>query len=460
MRSRLLVAGVAVALLAVACGNSTSSKPASSATTQPGAPPITEASGAALQKNVPLTGVQGVTSTQIGVAAITSKTNPLSGKYGSFADGVQAYFNYMNSTGGIYGRQLKITSNRDDHFSNEPAVKASLAEDHAFATFIATPLFGGAPDIAASNPPMPTFIWNINPEFAGHPNIFGTVGALCFNCIGQGAPFLAQEFHYTKVAVLAYGIAASSKQCAEADRASFEKYPSAKVVYFNNNLQFDQPNLSAIVGDMKSAGAQLILTCIDQNESVILGKEMVKQHFNAVQSLPNAYDQQFVAENSQYLQGDFDDPQFVPFEYQPQLPEIQLMMKWMASSHLEVNELSTEGWIAANEFVTGLKLAGPDFSQQKLIDALNQDTHFDANGMIVPIDWTIQHNDPRGPNGTTIAKYASPYDCSVVVRVQGTKYVTIPQPPPGKPWVCLAGGPNAPTLTKTPTYMSFAPAAG
>ena len=69
-------------------------------------------------------------------------------------------------------------------------------------------------------------------------------------------------------------------------------------------------------------------------------------------------------------------------------------------------------------FVTGLKLAGPDFIQQKLIDSLNQDTDFDDNGMIVPIDWTIQHNDPRGPNGLTIPKYAGKYDCSSTVRVQ------------------------------------------
>jgi branched-chain amino acid transport system substrate-binding protein len=459
MRSRIAAVCAVLALLAVACGNASSSKAQPVGSTTPDATSITEASGAALQKNVPITGVQGVTPTEIDVAAVTAKSNPLGGKYGSFADGVHAYLNYMNSTGGIYGRQLKLTSNRDDHFANESAVKSSLAQDHAFATFIATPLFTGAPDIAATNPPMPTFIWNINPEMAGHLNIFGTVGALCFNCIGQGSPFLAQQYKYTKVAILAYGVAESSKQCAEADRASFTAYPSAKVVYFNENLQFDQPNLTAIVGDMKQAGAQLVLTCLDQNESVILGKEMLKQHMNAVQTLPNSYDQTFVAQNSQYLQGDFDDPQFVAFEYQPQLPEIQLLMKWIKQSGFEVNELSTEGWIAGNEFVTGLKLAGPDFSQQKLIDALNQDTHFDADGMIEPIDWTIQHNDPRGPAGTTIPRYAGKYDCSVTVRVQGTKFVPIPTPT-GKPWVCLTGGPNAKTLTTTPVYMSFAPSAG
>ncbi|MGO9877272.1 MAG: ABC transporter substrate-binding protein [Acidimicrobiia bacterium] len=460
MRSRIAAVCAVLALLAVACGNSTSSKPAATPTTKPGTPPITEVSGAELNKNIALTGVQGVSSTQIKVAIITSKTNILGGKYGSYADGIKAYFSYINSLGGIYGRNLIIGANRDDQFfNNEQQVKASLAQDNAFATFIASPLFSGAPDLAATNPPMPTFIWNINPEMEGHPNIFGTVGALCFDCIGQGYAFLAQQYHFTKVAILGYGSTASSKECASATRASFETYPAAKVVYFDDELTFHQADLSTDVGKLKAAGAQLIDTCIDEEESVILGKELVKEHVNAVQSLPDAYDQQFIAENAQYLEGDFDDPQFVPFEYQPQLPEIQLFMKWMKNDGLEVNELSTEGWIAADEFVTGLKLAGPDFSQQKLIDALNQDTHFDADGMIVPIDWTKQHNNPQGPNQTTNAQYASQYNCSATVRVHDGKFVPIATPV-GKPWVCLTGGVNAPTLTKKPIYMSFAPTAG
>src|SRR5215475_11854000 len=108
----------------------------------------------------------------------------------------------INSQGGIYGRKLMISANHNDGFvNNQQTVKTSLANDHAFATFIASPLFYGAPDIAkASN--MPTFIWNINQEFAGKPNIFGNVGALCFTCVGQGLPFLAQSQGFKHIGVL------------------------------------------------------------------------------------------------------------------------------------------------------------------------------------------------------------------------------------------------------------------
>jgi hypothetical protein len=336
-------------------------------------------------------------------------------------------------------------------------VKSSLAQDNAFATFEANALLGsGIVDIAATNPPMPTFIWNINPEMAGHTNIFGTSGALCFNCIGQNSPFLAQQNHFTKVAILGYGTTDSSKQCASAQKASFEKYPSAKVVFFDNQLQYAQADLSADVSKIKQGGAQLVFTCIDGNESVILGKELVKQHVNAVQQLPNAYDAKYVKDNAQYLEGAFVSPQFQAFEFQPQLAEAKLFDEWMQKGNLTVTELSTEGWIAANMFVTGLKLAGPDFTQQKLIDSLNQDTAFDAGGLIVPINWTYQHNDPRGAGGQSIPKYVSPYGCASVLRVKNGEFVPI-DTPPGKPWICTSGGANAPTLTKTPVYRTFAP---
>jgi len=457
---RLTVVGVLLALLAGACGNSGSSKAADSTvpSTAPGTPGVTEVTGAARQQNVPVK-APGVTDTQIGVAAITSTTNILGGLYGEYTNGVKAYFNYINAPtsqggqGGIYGRQLKVIANRDDKFfDNEQTVKASLAEDKAFATFVATPQFFGARDLADAN--QPTFIWNINPEMFGHTNIFGTQGAICFGCLGQGLPYFAKQQGFTKVAVLAYGVTASSKQCGQANEASFKKYPSAKVVFTDYNLQFAQADLSADVSQMKQNGVQFVMTCIDTKESLVLAKEIAKQHLNAVQELPNGYDPDFIAANAQYLEGSFLEPQFRPLEEQPQLPEEKLMLDWFQKSGVQVHELAIEGWIAANEFVHGLALAGPNFSQQKLIDSLNQDTNFTANGMIKPVDWSKQHSDPKGHLNVD-----SKWECFTEVEVKGGKFVTLPHPA-GKPWTCMVGGGQgtAPTLTQTPTYESFAPA--
>ncbi len=451
---RLVVVGIAVALVAGACGNSSTAKPAPSTSPPGGSSGVTEVTGPDLTKNVAVS-AQGVTDKEIHVAVITATTNILGGLYGEYTNGIQAYFDYMNSTGGLYGRTFKITANHDDNFfKNEPTVKASLGQDHAFATFIASPVFTGSVDIAASDPPMPTFLWNINPEMAGHDNIFGTIGAICNGCIGQGAPFLAASHHLTKVAILAYGSTASSRDCGTLLRDSFTKYPSAKVVFFDNKVTFAQPDLSAQVTQMKQNGAQLVFTCIDTKEALILAKEIKTQGLNAVQSLPNAYDPQFIADNAQYVEGDFVQTQFVPLEVTPQLPETQTMVTWLQKDNFPLRELDIEGWIAALMFVHGLKLAGPNFSQQKLIDSLNQDTNFTANGMIKPIDWTKQHNDPKGH-----LELDSKWECATNLVIHSGKFVP-DEGPPDKPWVCMVGGGQgtAPTLTKTPDYESFAPA--
>jgi len=458
MRSRILAAGAVVALLTVACGNAGSSKTSEVPTTKPGTPPITEVSGADLKKNVHLSGVQGVTDSEIKVAVITAGSNPLAGDYTTYQDGIQAYFDMINSQGGIYGRKLVISASHNDQFiNNQQTVKASLANDHAFATFIASPLFYGATDIAKSNPQMPTFIWNINQEFAGKPNIFGNVGALCFTCVGQGLPFLAQSQGFKRVGVLAYGSPAASKNCAAGAKAGFTKYPSAQVVYFNDNLQLGQPDLSAEVSAMKAKGVQLITTCVDQAETLILAKELAKQHLDAVQNLPNSYDPQFAAQNAQYFEGSFVAPQFASFEYKPLLPTQQEFIDWMGKDNKRVFEIPAYGWINALQLLHGLKLAGPEFSQQKVIDSLNRDTAFDADGFIQPIDWTKQHNDPTGPNGSTNADVAGKYICASTVKIHDGKFTPIDTVPAGKQWICMVGGPNAPTLTKTPEYMRFGP---
>src|SRR4029078_375652 len=135
-------------------------------------------STADLGKNVPVN-APGVTDTEIDVAAITAKTNnPTGASFGPRVAAIRAYFKRVNDKGGIYGRKLVVKSDHDDGFAqNRQVVQQSLAQDKPFATFIANALFAGADVLAKAK--QPTFVWNINPEFAGHPTFFGNVAALC-----------------------------------------------------------------------------------------------------------------------------------------------------------------------------------------------------------------------------------------------------------------------------------------
>jgi ABC-type branched-subunit amino acid transport system substrate-binding protein len=443
MRLRIVAICAILALVGVACGNSGSAK--STDTTVPAGTggPTTTASAADLTKNVPVD-APGVTDSEIKVATITAKTNNLTGSYAPLVDGIKAYFAKVNDGGGIYGRKLVVSSDRDDQFvSNRQTVQASLSQDKAFATFIATTFFSGADLLARAN--QPVFMWNINSEFAGHPTFFANDAALCFTCAGHVTPWLAEQLKATKVGLLAYGTAPQSKDCADGFKASFVKYGGdSKIIFDDESIGFAQA-LGPQVTKMKEKGVQYVLTCVDLQESFTLAKEMKKQGLDAVQSLPQGYDQKFVADNP-VLNGSLVAPQFTAFEQTPQIPEIKDFLEWTDKENTKVSELTAVGWQIASEFYTGLVGAGPEFSQAKVVAYLNTLTHYTDNGFLQPLDWTKAHIDPiKNPEAR------GKEECANFVKVQDGKFVpTLGEP--GKPWVCFEL--SDPTIDH-PIYRSF-----
>jgi hypothetical protein len=302
----------------------------------------------------------------------------------------------VNSQGGIYKRKLVIGKQRDDlaGLANRPQVQQALATDNAFATFIATLQFFGADLLQAAG--QPTFGWNINGEYGDKNALFGNESALCNGptCPLPIGSFLAKKLGVTKVGVLAYGVVAASIDCGKGTEASFTHYNVAKVVYKDFSLGYAEPDLSAQVAQMKAKGVQMVFTCMDRDETLVLAKEMKKQGLNAIQELPNGYDAGFIKANAKYYEGSYVIPQFTALEWKPQIPELKLFEKWVAAEHKPIYEITVIGWIAAYQFVLGLKLAGPDFSQQKVINGLNTQTDVTVGGLVPKIDWTRAHIDP------------------------------------------------------------------
>ena len=182
---------------------------------------------------------------------------------------------------------------------------------------------------------------------------------------------------------------------------------------------------------MKDKGFDLVITCLDGNGAAVLAREMKKQGLDAVQSLPNAYNHEFVKKNAEVLNGNYSFTTFTPFETKPKPAGLKLYEKWIKKTGGAQNEHSLDGWLNADLFVAGLKAAGPDFTRQKVVDAINKMTDYNANGLLPGVDWTTAHEQPP--------------ECYAVTKIVNGKF----QPvfgKPGKPFVCLPG-----TLTKIPT---------
>jgi hypothetical protein len=179
------------------------------------------------------------------------------------------------------------------------------------------------------------------------------------------------------------------------------------------------------VQKMKDAGVQLIITAMDTNGVINLAREVTKQNLNIPQYIQTGYDYDLIAQYGKEFEGSVVMVQFVPLEFDTKPPGMQAYLEWIAKvPGAKKGELSLAGWLNADLLYRGLALAGPDFTRQKVVDAINSLTAWSADGITPGIDWTLAHD--REP------KVA----CQAVVKIQGGAFV--PQfTEPGKPFVCF-----------------------
>lgn len=423
---RVLAALGALALTLVACGNESTGNTTTDGTK---APAVDDTNATVDQP--------GVSKDTIRVGGVASITNPLNAPYGDIFKGAEAYFAKVNSEGGIYGRKLELVEPRDDQFVNNlKETQAMLAEDDVFAAVGLATIFDFSGAVELEKAGIPSFGWNINADW-NKQNLFGNSGALCLGCDGVVIPWMAKELDRKSIAVLTYGTVDQSKKCGEGIKKSFEKYPTAKVDFASDAHSFGDVDFSVDIGQMKDAGVDFITACMDNNAVLAIAKEARAQDLDAIQYLVNGYDQEFMDANSEFFQDSVVRVPFVPFEVKPQPAGLAEYLKWMDKRGDPPNEYTTYGWINGVMLVEGLRGAGPNFTQQKVVDALNTLTNDTAGGLLSGIDWTTQHTETRPPE-----------DCAAYVTVKGSEFVPT-FVPKGKAFVCFKRDQSVDTK---PTY--------
>jgi hypothetical protein len=448
-RSRLGITALlaVLALVAVACGNSSSDDGGSEAKSG------TSTTAADSGDKVSLTGVPGVTDDEIRYAAFgTDSNNPLGTcVLRCYVDGIKAYFAYRNADGGIYGRKLVLSKTLDDELSKnqQRAIEITAAKD-TFGAFSATQIASGFADVTRAG--MPLYVWNIHPKETQDPAIFGNAGVICTTCTSRINAYTIKLAGAKKIGVLGYGISENSKQAAGATRDSVEKFSSllggAEVAYFNDDLAFGLPNgIGPEVSAMKKAGVDMIMASIDLNGEKTMAAELARQGMGDVPMYhPNTYDQDFIKNTDGLFDGDYVGVRFRPFEATAS-GSLATFKKWMAKQGSKFTELSMYGWINADEAYTGLEAAGPNFDQAKVIAATNEITKYTADGLIAPLDWTRQH---EAPTEADIASHGDNPDCSVLLQVKDGVMEVVGDK--DKPWICWPGDTRD---WSEPTRMSF-----
>lgn len=361
----------------------------------------------------------GVTSNQIVVGGLASLTGPLPADFAPAFDGVRAYFDMINAKGGVNGRKLNFAYGLDDGSNpQQDTVQArALVADHVFAVVgVATPSFSGASYLAQNN--VPTFGYNINPEWTGPPDLFGSQGSYTdFQHPGPEPAFLAEQVHAKKVGIVAYNVKQSQEACIGV--ANTMKKFHIPVAYEDLSIQPPVIDLTSDVTRMKNAGVDFVASCLDLAGNLVLSRTLHGSGMGSVtQYWYDGYDLTALRQNTALMDGVYLLIGHVPFEAgvsQPKkYPAMALYLKELKkySPGHEPSEASLAGWESAEMFVAGLRKIGRDVTRERLIHAVNSMTSF-TGGLVAPINWRLEHTQ----NGSI--------DCNVFVQARRTQFLPV-----------------------------------
>ncbi|SQD96712.1 conserved hypothetical protein [Parafrankia sp. Ea1.12] len=232
--TRLLGLLMTLGLAFTACSSSSSSDDADGGETT-AAPDLT------------VNGAPGVTQDEIRFSVLGTKTNNPTGScmLDCFSRGIKACFAFRNSTGGVHGRRLTVTTEIDDALGqNQQGALQIITKNDTFADFGAAQLPTCWGDLAKAG--VPQYVWAIQPQaMAGQDSIFGNAGVTCLECTNRTFTYAAELAGAKKIGALGYGVSESSKRCASTITDTIELYhdkTGQEVVYKNDDLAFGLPN--------------------------------------------------------------------------------------------------------------------------------------------------------------------------------------------------------------------------
>jgi branched-chain amino acid transport system substrate-binding protein len=351
-------------------------------------------------------------------------TAPLPGLFKGAEDGTQAYFDYINSLGGVNGRTIKLDA-QDSGYSPGTVVAATSAQiSNDFA------LVGGFSLVDSSEEPlvkaagMPDITFPLDPalgdlpdSYSPFPNTDSDVPLTLFKVLKQKFP------EQVKHAGIIWANASAATAVGE---QAFERGAKAEgfSIVYSTGYAPSQTTFLANVLTMKARGVQLFLTQgLPDAYAATLAEEMQQQNFHPINVEGDAYSANLIKDG-----GSAVDHMYIEINYvlylgaDSNLPAVKLFTKWMKIADPDANfELQAlYGWAAAQLFVQGLRNAGDPPTRAGLEAALDKVTSFNASGLLT----------------TSNPAQNIPGSCLVLAQVHGDQIVRVaPTPPTG--FYCL-----------------------
>jgi ABC-type branched-subunit amino acid transport system substrate-binding protein len=353
----------------------------------------------------------GVSSNQIVIGTTTPLTGPASPGYKDVAPAAQAYFNYVNATGGINGRKIKYVV-KDDQY-NPAKTKSATAElilrEKVFA------IFG-----ALGTPTHSAVVADINRR--GIPDIFVNTGSSNFDNPGKyPTTFPYFPSYVVESKVMAYYIQNDAalnakKRCLFYQDGEFgenaEKGFNAAGMKFATTVSyFSGQQVAAFtsqISKMKAEGCELVVFFGVTSATAQMLGTAARAAFRptwmvtSVGSDPSVLDGSLAPNTNALLNGIYSPSFLVPIQDTGNAYVKQ--MKVIAdAAKLPWNFYTYYGINTAYVLSQALKAAGPNLTRKGLINAMQTKASTFRSAAVVPM--VISSKSHQGLTGYYMGQY-------------------------------------------------------
>jgi len=363
----------------------------------------------------------GVTATSITLGNISDLGGPVPGLFQGGPYGTQAYFDYVNSQGGVYGRklQLKVVDDQLDCSQNQAGYQNLVGQVFAFVGSWSLDDYCGATVLAQH--PVPAIQQALSVDFQKLP------GSYSIDPYNAGA--ITGYFEYFKAkfpdAIGSVGTIVGNQPAAVQSWKYFRKTMESLgyTIKYEDDFPPAQSNFTADVVSMKSQGIKMVfIIAVNAPDLAIFSQEADQQGFKPeVFASPIGYFGSYIDEagGAKVVEGQWIPVVQAQFlgEDAPNVPEIALFDQWMKKdfSSFPIDQFSNSSWANAALFVEALKRAGPQVTRAKLLAALAQIHSFSDNGTFPDTDIASKKNSV----------------CYQLLQIRGGKYTKVDTPPKG-----------------------------
>jgi ABC-type branched-subunit amino acid transport system substrate-binding protein len=356
---------------------------------------------------------KGVTATSILIGNVSDLSGPQPGLFKTAVAGTNAYLAYVNSQGGLFGRQLKITvadsqtscdGDRAGHQQNVDKVFAFAGSFSLFDQCGAT--------VLKDHPDVPDAHLAVTPDANGLPNNFsvnpvGTTsnnGPFAWARDRFGADSVAKAaFMYVNLPAVT-NVAALQKHSAESVGWQFP---------YTRAVGATETDFTADIIQMRNKGIKVFYTLFNADEMANFKQQADQQNYKPVLIAPLVYDQTFfqklggsaAAEN---IYGYNSQTLFFGREDAARVPSVALFQKYYAqvSGGAAADTFAADGWAETALLVQAMRAAGPALTRKKVLTELSKITTFNADGFF----------------STSNPAAKRPGNCYVIWKVQGGQY--------------------------------------